>query len=163
MKPENIKNIILALILLSPLLIVVFIAFNVLRDPYVDGCLPVKDASKYFINVKEDVFKKKNDVLTKESKSWIRVIDSNKGNIQLCATDSIKFKSLLLGKDSLAIKTMNDYKNMGYEWGVDEELGYYFSLPRETVWDESNYIKVPTWLMAVLIDEGVLNIKQPLE
>lgn len=162
-RKNNKRTLLLGVFLVSPLIILIFIAFNVNRDGYIDGKTPIKDATKYFIYVKDDVFKKNSSIITQDASSWIRIEDSNKNNIQLCATDSVKFKSLLLGSDSLALKTIEQYPNHGFKWGIDEDLGYYFSLPRETGWDKSNYIKVPTWLMAILIDEKVLDMKKQLK
>lgn len=157
------NTILLWCIYVIPLIILILISFNLNRGGYIDGKTPIKDATKYFIYVKDDVFKENSSIITQNASSWIRIEDSNKNNIQLCATDSVKFKSLLLGCDSLALKTIEQYPNHGFKWGVDEDLGYYFSLPRETGWDKSNYIKMPTWLMAILIDEKVLDIKKQLK
>lgn len=156
----------IALVLMSLMIIVVCVAFWLIRPSYTEGVIPTKDASKYFVYVKDGLFEDWNN-------KWIDVSNDSKGVVWLYAKDTAKFKEKLLGKDNLAKVTIEKFEGQGYEWkDDDEELGMCFSLPRDFTASERggdmragryDYVKVPVWLMSVLIDEGVIDLKKEMK
>ncbi len=144
------------LLLCIPIIMFVSIAMFILHEKYTDGRLPIKDESKYLMYINENVFKEAYN----DSNKLLRVVNSSKAYLQFCAIDTIKYQSLFFGKDSLVEKTNESFPEY-IKWGRDEDLGLYFSLSRDFVWKgETNFVIVPAWLMAILIDENVLDIEK---
>lgn len=140
--------------------------FWLFRPTYKEGRLPVKDETRYFVYVKENVFKEcvnKN----KDSVSWINIDFGNKKTVVLKAgQDTAKFIKLLMGEDRLDKQTAEKFEGQGFESGVILEFNNkipYFTLPIEETMGADNFIKVPAWLMANLVDNKVLDTKTSLE
>ena len=127
----------------------------VLHDRSEIGSIPSVDERKLLLTIKDDVFKK----AFKSANNWIKVID-NKKSLQLCAIDTVKFKNMILGEDSLAIQTMEEFPEHGFNWEYHEDYGWSFYIPREKISekDQYNYVCIPTWLIVTLVDEGVLEM-----
>ena len=150
---------------MSLMIIMVSVAFWFVRSSYSDGQVPVQDASKYFVYLKDGLF-------ANWESEWIGVSNNSKRVVWLYAKDTAKFKERMMGKDTLALKTVAKFEGQGFEWDEDnEELGVCFSLPRDFSSSERendmidgkyDYVKVPVWLMSVLIDEGVIDLKKEM-
>ncbi len=160
MKHTN-TTITLGIIALIPLLLMLFLSHSCSKEKDTVGSIPTKDVSQYLLYIKDDVFTEKN-ILTEDAKSWMKVVNSNKDNIQLCAVDTTKFKAFFT-QDSIAIKTISMFPDHGFQWEYDEDLGWCFTLPRSQVWDDkSNYVTVPSWLMAKLIDVNAFDMDETI-
>ncbi len=142
------------------LILALSLTFWVVFPTYKDGSIPTKASWRYFVTVKEDVFKK----CVSDSSSWMIVDFGNSNSVVLkpkIDKDTTKFYNVLMGQDSLAVKFVEKFKGQGYKFGVHQEFKNkipYFTLPIEETMETDNFIKVPVWLMAALIDEKVLDI-----
>ena len=144
----------------------VALVFWIISPTYKPGRVPITDETRYFVYVKENVFKEcvnKN----KDSVSWINIDFGNKKTVVLKAgQDTAKFIKLLMGEDRLDKQTAEKFEGQGFESGVILEFNNkipYFTLPIEETMGADNFIKVPAWLMANLVDNQVLNTKTSLE
>lgn len=128
------------------------------NSKYNEGKLPVKDENKYFIVLKDNVFTeaiKENQIIT--------VVNSSKNKLQLCpAKEEEKYMNLFLGNDSLALRTVEKFKDRGFEWVVKDSInGTYFSLPRTmNMEDKYDYVTVPVWLIKEMLDKDLLDRKK---
>lgn len=144
----------------------VALVFWIISPTYKSGRVPITDETRYFVYVKENVFKEcvnKN----KDSVSWINIDFGNKKTVVLKAgQDTAKFIKLLMGEDRLDKQTAEKFEGQGFESGVILEFNNkipYFTLPIEETMGADNFIKVPAWLMANLVDNKVLDTKTSLE
>ena len=147
--------------------IIVFTLFVALGIAYISydrseiGRRPSPNIDRYLITINDKVLKR---AFNKDN-DWIKVIDDSKRKLYVCTGENEeKYKEKMLGKDSLAICTINESPNHGFDWKVVEKYGLCFSLPREKIneTDGNDYDYVPTWLITTLIDEGILNIEDTL-
>ena len=133
------------------------LAINILNsNGYNKGKIPVKDENKYFIQIKDRVF---TDAIRKDN-PVIKVVNSSKYRLQLCAaSDTAKFFAIFSDKDSMAQRTVEKFNGRGFEWVVGDSIqGTYFSLPREKCMNDANdYVTVPVWLIAKLLDEKIID------
>ena len=131
------------------------LAINIFNsNGYNEGKIPVKDESKYFIQIKDRVF---TDAIEKDN-PVIKVVNSSKHKLQLCAKDTTKFLGIFSDKDSMAQRTVEKFNRRGFEWVVGDSIqGTYFSLPREKCMnDADDYVTVPVWLIKELLDNGLI-------
>lgn len=144
------------LILLIMWVVVFFFFAYLRRDRYTQGAHPVENVDFCLMHINAEVFDKVNS----DSCVWLKIVNSSSRYLQLCAKDSVKFKSIFEGKDNLSSQTVKKFGNYGFKYGMDEDLGLCFSLPREEGWginkETKDYIVIPTWLVVALIDEHVL-------
>lgn len=149
-------------IILIPLLLIVSLAYYFSKEKETEGKVPSREMSQYLLlYIKDDVFTE-TKILTEDAKSWMKVVNSNKDNIQLCAVDTARFKTFFT-QDSIALKTISMFPDHGFQWEHDEDLGWCFTLPRSQVWDDkSNYVTVPSWLMAKLIDVNAFDMDETI-
>lgn len=127
------------------------LAINIFNsNGYNEGKIPVKDESKYFIQIKDRVF---TDAIRKDN-PVIKVVNSSKHKLQLCAKDTTEFLGIFSDKDSMAQRTVEKFNRRGFEWVVDDSIqGTYFSLPREKCMkDADDYVTVPVWLIKKLLE-----------
>ena len=131
-------------------------AYYFKRERYTQGVHPVQNVDFCLMHINAEVFDKVNS----DSCAWLEIVNSSGRYLQLCAKDTVKFKSIFEGKDNLSIQTIKKFGHYGFKYGVDEDLGLCFSLPREEGWginkETKDYIVIPTWLVVALIDEHVL-------
>ena len=160
------RNILRALIIIVPTLLIsiplILCVINIVgNNRYNEGKLPVKEENKYFIQVKDNVFTE----AIKEDNSILSVINSSKNKLQLCpanADNTDEYMNIFFGSDSLAQKTIELFKDRGFEWVINDSiLGTYFSLPREMYMNDSyDYVTVPVWLVKELLDKNILDEKK---
>ena len=155
-------------LMLGTMILILTLFFWIFRPTYKEGRLPVKDESRYFVYVKQKVFEKCVN-RNKHVDSLLNIKDmfENKKTVVLKAgQDTAKFIKLLMGEDRLDKQTAEKFEGQGFESGVILEFNNkipYFTLPIEETMGADNFIKVPAWLMANLVDNGVLNTSDSLE
>lgn len=156
-KQNRTKGTFLKLMILFALpVLALLVAFFVSRVEYTDGEKPTKDVTKYLMDVKMDVLTKCVD---KNSSQWIKVDCGNKNAVKLHVTDVDKFNKLLSEKENLMVETMKMFPEHGFKWDKNENT---IILPVERSWHRSDYVKIPVWLMSVLLDENVFNLQKEL-
>lgn len=138
----------------------------IVKDKYTDGRIPAKDEDRYLLYINERVFTKAFD----NDSTWLKVVNSSKESIQLCSSDTAQFKAFFIGKESLIHQTKELFPDYGFVWGMDEDLGMYFSLPRNSklsndsmMRNKRDYVVVPVWLVTKLIDENLLDMNAKIE
>lgn len=138
----------------------------IVKDKYTDGRIPAKDEDRYLLYINERVFTKAFD----NDSTWLNVVNSSREYIQLCSSDTALFKAFFIGKDSLILQTERLFPDYKFKWGKDEDLGMYFSLPRNSklpngsaMRDGSDYVVAPVWLVTKLIDENLLDMNARIE
>ena len=138
----------------------------IVKDKYTDGRIPAKDEDRYLLYINERVFTKAFD----NDNTWLNMVNSSKEYIQLCSADTAQFKTFFIGKESLIHQTKEQFPDYDFAWGIDEDLGMYFSLPRNsklsndsTMKNKRDYVVVPVWLVTKLIDENLLDMNAEIE